>query len=128
MTLMVTHTLNGMWEPCNCQWLMVLPTLYGMWEPLTLNDLWSPIPYMECGNLVTVNDLLSPIPYTECGNLVTLNDSHGLPHLIWNRYLMVPHMYDLMVPLPYMEQVLYGPPHVQYEFFWAALKEVHYVS
>ena len=25
---------------------------------------------------------------------------------------MVPHMYDLMVPLPYIEQVLYGPPHV----------------
>ena len=27
------------------------------------------------------------------------------------------HMYDLMAPLPYMEQVSYGPPpHVQYDF------------
>ena len=56
-------------------------------------------------------------------------------YLIWNMYLMVPNMYNLMVPptcviwffqdsfkcncqiwspLPYMEQVLYGPPTCMY--------------
>ena len=31
---------------------------------------------MECGNFVTVNDLWSPIPYMECKNLVM-----GSPHM-----------------------------------------------
>ena len=69
-----------------------------------------------------------------CGNLVTVNDSYDPPYLIWNWYLMVPPyhiqnryhiaphvfmvpptMYDLMVsPLPYIEQVSYGPPTCMY--------------
>ena len=37
---MVPHTLYGMWEPCNCQWLL--------WSPLTLYGtgiVWSPHMY-----------------------------------------------------------------------------------
>ena len=34
MTLIVPHTLYGMWDSCNCQWLLWCPhTSYGMWEP-----------------------------------------------------------------------------------------------
>ena len=70
-----------MWEPCNCPCLV-----------------WSPLPYMECGNLVIINDsdglsipdmegwiLLTvnnfwyPIPYMECGNFVTVNDLYCPP-------------------------------------------------
>ena len=63
MTLLVPHTLYGMKEPCNCQWLMVPHTLYGMREPCSCQWLlWSPIPYMECGNLV----MGSPHMYMIC--------------------------------------------------------------
>ena len=37
--------------------------------------------------------------------------TYGPQYLIWNRYHMVPHMY-IWSPLPYMEQLSYGPPHV----------------
>ena len=62
-------------------------------------------------------------PHVKC--LHVLYDSYGPPYLIWNWYHMVPHMYDmifsgqhvlnmtLMVPIPYMELVFYGPPHVK---------------
>ena len=33
MTLIVPHTLYGMWKPYNCPYLMVSHTLYGMWLP-----------------------------------------------------------------------------------------------
>ena len=33
MTLIVPHTLYGMWKPYNSQYPMVSHTLYGMWEP-----------------------------------------------------------------------------------------------
>ena len=59
------HTLYGMWEPCNCQWLMVPQTLYGMWEP--------------CIHSMTV---MVPKPYMECRNLLSVND-FGPPYLIW---------------------------------------------
>ena len=36
------------------------------------------------GTIVTVNDLWSPIPYMEYGNLVTVNDCYGSQNLIWN--------------------------------------------
>ena len=41
---MVPHTLYGMQETCNCQWLLWSPhTLYGMWEPCNCQWLlWSP--------------------------------------------------------------------------------------
>ena len=45
-------------------------------------------------------------PHVKC--LHVLYDSYGPPYLIWNRYHMVPYMY-IWPPLPYMEQVLYGP-------------------
>ena len=68
--------------------------------------------------------------------LHVLYDSYGPPYLICNRHCMIPHMYivslhmynmksmALMVPhtlygigilwspSPYVEQLLYGPPHV----------------
>ena len=90
-----SHTLYGMWEPCNYQWLMVPHTLYGM--QVLCNCQWhiSPIPYIECGNLVSVNELWFPhtlygmqepcnrVPtctiWFACGNLVTVNKSYGPP-------------------------------------------------
>ena len=113
MTLMVPHTLYGMWEPCNCQWLLWSPhTLYGMQDPCNCQWLlWSPIPYMECRNLVTVNDSYGS-PHTLYGMQEPCNCQWFLwfpPYLIWNRYLMAPHMYNLMVP-----------QHLQHDFFRTA--------
>ena len=72
-------------------------------------------------------------PHVKC--LHVLYDSYGPPYLIWNRYhmvsptyrygppkctmtLMVPHtLYGIGIlwsPLPYMKQVLYGPPTCMY--------------
>ena len=65
---------------------------------------------------------------THVKSLHVLYNSYGPPYLIWNRYHMVPHMY-IWSPLPYMEQVSYGPPtctyglphvkclHVLYDFY-----------
>ena len=77
------HTLYGMREPCNCQWL-----------------LWFPLPYMECRNLVTFNDSYGPpIPYMECGNLVM-----GSPYMYNMIWMWEPcNCQWLMVPIPYME-------------------------
>ena len=73
---MVPHTLYGMWEPCN--WV---PHMYNMIceNLVTVNDLWSPIPHMECGNLVTG----SPHMYNMIfGILVTVNDLWS-PHTLY---------------------------------------------
>ena len=63
-----------------------------------------PIPYMECGNLITVNDLWSP--HTLYG--MWEPDSYGLPH-VWSDD----------PPLPYVEQVSYGPPHMYDMIFFS---------
>ena len=109
MSLMVSHTWYGIWEPCNG-----VPHMYDMiWMGKPSNCqwlLWSPLPYTECGNLVTVNDLwsthtwygiLDPVRdsptctmWFECGNLVTVN---GLPlsHMeCGNLAIGSHHMYD----------------------------------
>ena len=63
--------------------VMVPQTLYGMIR-----------------NLVTINDLWFPIPYMECRNLVTVNDCYGSPYLIWNAGTLYLSM-TVMVPIPY---------------------------
>ena len=104
---------------------MIYGPPYTLYE-CTVNDLWSPIPYMECRNLITVlvtygpslfliwkalsmtygppymectvNDLWSPIPDMECGNLY---------NCWWFMVPLIPYMEgtvnDLLSPIPYME-------------------------
>ena len=75
------------------------PYLIWMWEPCN----WVLHMYdMICGSLVTVNQLWSPIPYMECRNIVTVNDSYGPPYLIWKEpcnWVPPPHpqMYDMIL-------------------------------
>ena len=64
---------------------------------VSVKDLWSPIPYMECGNLVTVNDSYGPpILYMEFGDLVTVNYSHGppIPCMEYRNLVTVDASYD----------------------------------
>ena len=65
---------------------------------VTINDLWSPIPYMECWNIVA----WSTIPYMKGGNIVTINNSYSSQYLIWNMGNLVP-VNDSWTPIPYME-------------------------
>ena len=98
------HTICGMLEHCNCQWLLWSPyTLYGRnlvtgsLHPTPKCMIWFFFRTMQCRNLVTVNDLWSPIPYTECSNLVTVNDLWS-PHTLYRRNLETGshHMFDMI--------------------------------
>ena len=89
---------------------------------VTDNDLWSPIPYLECGNLVTgfphmynmitINDLWPPIPYIECRNLVT---GCGGPCNWVPPHVQYDNCQTYGPPKPYIE--CEGPPHVWIWFF-----------
>ena len=124
VTLMVPHTLYGIGIVC--------PPLVHMVPHMYCMTLMAPIPYMEWASygppyLIWNRYHMVP-PHVKCPHV--LYDSYGPPYLIWNRYCMSPTctygpphvLYDsygphtlygigiLWSPLPYMEQVSYGPP------------------
>ena len=115
------HTLYGMWEPCNCQWLIPY-TLYGMQEPCNGVSptcmMWffrSPIPVMDCQNLVTVN--VSYCPHTLYGmweacnvvpymyNMIWMQEPCNCQWLLWSLYTL----YGMWEPC---NSLTYGPPYL----------------
>ena len=125
MTLMVPHTLYGIgiwWSPLPyMEQVSYGPTctIWLLWSPHILYGigiLWSP------HYLIWNRYHMAPHMYIWSAHMWSVFMSYitvMAPYLIWNRYYMVPLMYVwtpsctiwlLWSPIPYMEQILYGPP------------------
>ena len=107
---MVPHTLYGigiLWSPLILYRTGIVWSPTCMYGPLTCEAsscliwlLWSP------HTLYGIGIVLSP----HMDDMMSMTIMVP-PYLIWNRYHMIPPLVH-MVPLPYMDQLSYGPPHV----------------
>ena len=122
---MVPHTIYGMQEHCNCQWLMVSPYLIWKepcnWIPPPNPQMYDTIFFraMQCRNLVTVNDLWSL--HTLYGRNLETGSHHMYNMIFQDNAMQEPcNCQWLMVP-PYLiwnvgTCNLVPPPHVWYDF------------